>query len=53
MSHAEENITSNLKGEFPFPLFLYAVLFLFSGLFNIFQGTRIIYEGWIHVPYWL
>ncbi|MBI1805097.1 MAG: hypothetical protein HY033_10215 [Ignavibacteriae bacterium] len=53
MSDAGEQVSSRVHGEFPFPLFLYAVLFFFSGLLNIFQGTRIIYEGWLHVPYWL
>jgi heme/copper-type cytochrome/quinol oxidase subunit 3 len=53
MSDTGEHVASKFRGEFPFPLFLYAVLFFFSGLLNTFQMMRIFYEGWIQVPYTL
>ena len=40
---------SATRRDFPFPLFLYVVVFFFTGLFNIFQAERV--YRWIFFDY--
>jgi len=43
------SVTVESRNAFPFPLFLYGVLFFFSGLINTFHIQSIIYSGYIRV----
>jgi len=50
MPNTSGQVVTNRRMDFPFPLFLYAVVFLLSGLLNTFQSASSFYGGWIYVP---